>query len=200
MRTRNMFCLGWSCVVLLVPLIVPGASLFAGPQAVKPTSDPSLCQLNIEGKFIETLTLEKRRADHRFDPTNPMVIARPGPRVDLPAGEYRVQEVCLLGGYRCHPPASIEDGETGEVREVGWFTVDTDTPYVLRIGAPLKPALDVVRENRTLSMAYRLLDASEQEHWRYFPEDCGRETRASVSIYRGDQLVGSGALAPAGYG
>ncbi|NQT11667.1 MAG: hypothetical protein HQ582_02890 [Planctomycetes bacterium] len=194
MRTKNRRWLSWVGVVLLGILVqVPSRLLGAEMEPGAPTDDPPMGRLVIEGQAIERLILEKRS-----DPSNRTHLRQPGPSVAIAPGEYRVREVRLRGGYRCFPPGRIGDGETGEVREVGWFTVGTDTPHVLRIGAPLKPTLTVVRENRTVRMAYSLLDASEQELWQYIPEDFGREKLASYSVCRGGQLVGSGALAPGG--
>jgi len=181
--------------LVLPAILVHVAGLLVGAEIEPATStiDPPMGQLVLEGEAVEYLILEKRS-----DPTSPIHLRQPAPDVAIPAGEYRVKEVRLQGGYRCHPPGRIGDSETDEVREVGWFTVGADTPYVLRIGAPLKPTLKVVRENRTLRMAYSLLDASEQEFWTYYPQDGGREKLASFSVYCGGQLVGSGILDPGG--
>ena len=194
MITKNRRGLSWVRLMLLAILIhvanpLAGAEREPGASAIEPT----MGRLVLEGEAIESLILEKRS-----DYNNPVHLRHPSPGVVIPVGEYRVSEVKLQGGYSCHPPGYIGDSDTDEVREVGWFTVGTDKPYVLRIGAPLKPTLKVIRENRTLRMVYSLLDVSEQKHWVYVPESFGSEQMADFTVYRGDQLVGSSILAPGG--
>lgn len=194
MRTRSRRLPPWlRLVLLLISVHVAGVLVGAEVEPGGSTTDPAMGRLVLEGEAIERLILEKRS-----DSTSPIHLHQPAPSVPIPAGDYRVKEVRLQGGYRCLPPRGIADLETDEVREVGWFTVGADTPYVLRIGAPLKPTLKVVRENRSLRMAYSLLDASEQEFWTYYPQDGGREKIADFSVYCGGQLVGSGILDPGG--
>ena len=198
MGTRNRYSSWWVCLALLAIFVhitglLVGNEIERGVSTADPTTEPTTGRLVIEGEAVESLVLEKRS-----DPRDPLELHHPAPSVAIPPGEYRVKEVHLEGGYRCYPPGRICDGETDEVRDVGWFTVGTDTPYVLRVGAPLKPTLRVIRENRTLRIAYDLLDVSGQELWRYFPADYGREKMASLSVYREGQLIGSDILAPSG--
>jgi hypothetical protein len=179
-------------VLLLAVLLHVARGLLGAeiePQAS--TADPPMGRLVLEGEGIERLVLEKPS-----DPRNPIHLRQPASEVVIAPGEYRVREVHLKGGYHCYPPASVS--EHGTVREVSRFTIDADTPCVLRIGAPLKPTLKVVRENRTLRMAYSLLDASEKWYWIYTPEDFGREKIADFSVCRDGQTVASGALDPGG--
>ena len=198
MGTKNRYSSWWVRLVLLAVFVHMTGLLMAdaaepGASTMDPAVESATGRLVIEGEAVESLVLERRS-----DPRDPLELHQPAPSVTIPPGEYRVKEVHLHGGYRCYPPARICDGQSDEVREVGWFTVGTDTPYVLRVGAPLKPTLRVFRENRTLRFAYDLLDVSGQEYWLYFPADFGCEKIASLSICREGQVIGSDILAPNG--
>ena len=182
------------CFVILLLFLNPDRLSSAEMKPGTTIVDPVMGRLVIEGQAIECLVLEKRASDQRFEPSNRISLNEPESSVSLPVGEYRVQEVRLRGGYRCFPPGRIGYDETDEITEVGWFSVSPDRPYKLRVGAPLKPTLKVVRRDRRLRMTFYLSDVSGQELWRYLPEDCGREKIASFSVYSGDQLVGSGFL------
>lgn len=176
--------------------VATSLSIEAETKPGAPNVDPAMGRLVIHGKAIEYLVLAKRTSNQRFDAANTIRLDRPEPNVAIPAGEYRVQEVQLQGGYRCVPPQAIGDPETVKTREVGWFTVSPDKPYVLAMGAPLKPTLKVYRVGHHLRMAYFLSDVSGQEFWNYTPQDFGCGPVASFSVYQSDQLVGSGSLAP----
>ena len=191
--------LPWLCAVLfLLHPSAAGRSQGAETKPAAPHDAPAVGRLSIEGEAIERLVLEKRQRSGPWEGDNRITLDRPAASVEIPAGEYRVQQVHLRGGYRCDPPARVVDGITGQTRELGWFTVTPDKPYVLRVGAPLKPTLKVVREGRTLWMAYDLLDRSGREFWRYLPQDFGSRTVATLSVYSRDRLVGSGAVDPCG--
>ena len=131
-------------------------------------------RLEIEGKFVEKLALENRRGVLR-------VIERPGPSWSLPAGQYRVREVHLRGGFRCNlfPDA-----------EQGWFTLSEEEPYQLDVGAPLTPKVKVTRRLRVLTLQYQLLDAGGRDY--------GTEQQTvpppQFAVYSGDRKIGSGAF------
>jgi hypothetical protein len=183
-----------SFVVVLLPSN-PESGLARTEAAPKiSTADATVGQLVIEGQAIEGLVLEKRVSVLRAGQENLVRLDRPGPSVLVPAGEYRVQEVRLRGLYRCSPPGRIGDPVTGQVREVGWFSIQPDKPYTIRVGAPLKPTLRVFRCDRTLRMGYQLSDVSGQEFWNYLPANFQGGKMADFAVYSGDELVGSGAI------
>ncbi len=192
---RAQWSLLAQALVFILLLAVDTSRLEAGEAERAVTSvEPVTGQLVIEGRGIERLTLEKRGAKWRFGMPAPRELHRPGPKVSLAAGEYRVTDVRLEGGYRCCPPQRIGDPQGGEPEEVGWFTVGPDKPHVLRIGAPLKPTLRVARDGRILRMAYDLMDASAAMGWYYVPEQGWNGPMAHFTVSCRGQVVGSGTL------
>jgi hypothetical protein len=107
------------------------ASLLVGaePVAVRIASQPGTCQLSVEGRAIERLTLAD--ASGRVTP-----IGQPAGSVSLPAGKYRVQQVELKGGFQCFVFGGSEDD---------WIHVAPNKSPVLKAGAPLTPKVRVQR-------------------------------------------------------
>jgi hypothetical protein len=128
--------------VLLVWLLSPAVDGAGAPSAIPPGQGGAKCQLVIEGKFIQNLTLVDRQG-------RPTQIARPSERVSLAPGEYRVLRVELQGGFESNPP-SARDGD--------WFSVAPGEPYTLWVGAPLAPSVKVRRQGTQLQLDYELLD------------------------------------------
>jgi len=122
---------------------LPAVDGAGAPSATPPGQGGAKCQLVIEGKCIQGLTL----ADRQGRQTQ---IARPSERVSLAPGEYRVLRVDLQGGFESNPP-SAGDGD--------WFSVAPGEPYTLRVGAPLAPNVKVRRQGAQLQLDYELLDA-----------------------------------------
>lgn len=196
-RIRRPFaCAGLA--VLAFVLAAGYVSMGAEAQAGTPTAEAT-GQLLIRGEAVEGIVLEKRNMDGSVDDRDrPVRLDRPEPSVTLPAGRYRVQEVRLRGGYRCHPPGLIVDLGADTPREVGWFVIGPDQPHELHLGAPLKPVLKVIRENRDVRMSYVLADVSGGEFWHYASSDFGCGPVAEFSVYRGGERVGGGVLGPFG--
>jgi hypothetical protein len=155
-------------------------------------------ELLIEGEAIERLLLEKKPGRYADGNENLVKLVEPGPRVSLPAGEYRVYEVRLRGLYVCWPSEKIGEALSSKVRVVGWFTISPDKPHTIHLGAPLKPILRVCRSDRTLRMAYDLHDVSGREFWTYQPVDFHGGKMADITVYSGHKLVGSGLLSEYG--
>jgi hypothetical protein len=79
--------------------------------------------LEIEGKSIETLIVEDRNgSQHAFQ--------RPGRPVPLPAGEYRLRQVQLQGGYHWQLLPDAEEP---------WFHIGAGATHKVAAGAPLRP-------------------------------------------------------------
>ena len=135
--------------------------------------DGAGCELRIKGKFIKTLTLVDRLGKVEQIPD-------PGPSVLLPAGEYRVREVELQGGFRCYVYSE---------RDQDWFTLSPDGPCDLQVGAPLTPKAKVGRQGRLLKLDYELLDAAGRN---YSKRDRANPPR--FAIYQGDRLLTSGSF------
>lgn len=189
----------WGARFLLVGFLLHAAGLlFAQTPPTAPGASQTTGRLILQGDAVECLVLAKHGSGPVPDPANLIRLDRPGPSVEIPAGEYHVQEVRLQGGYRCAPPGRVTDGFTGETRETGSFNVSPEKPYVLDVGAPLKPTLKVIREGRTLRVAYSLLDRSGREFWTYVPDDFGCGPVATLSVHCRDRLVGSASMAPFG--
>jgi hypothetical protein len=146
-------------VVVVVPAVDKVPAALAG-------------QLNIDGKFVETLTLETEQGDLRE-------IENPGPSWSLPQGRYCVREVHLRGGYHCYCYPAAEEG---------WFTLTSEEPYQLKVGAPLTPKVRVARSFRSLELDYELLDAGGRNYAGPGPEV------PQFAVYSGDRKIGSGSF------
>lgn len=165
-------------------LALPASVLFAwllGPPvhgAAAPAGAPSgqgraTCQLAIEGKLIQTLTLVDRQGQQ-------MQFARPSEKVSLPPGEYRVFRAQLQGGFDSYRPSA---------RNEDWFWLAPDEPYTLRVGAPLVPSLKVHRQGTELELDYELLDAGGRP---YAPREAANPPRFTIS--RNGQQIASGSF------
>ena len=143
--------------------------LFAAAIAgVDRAPDALAARLEIEGKFVEKLAIENNKGVLR-------VIENPGPSWSLPADRYRVREVHLRGGWSY--TAGEPDG----------FSVTTEQPCRLDVGAPLTPNVKVRRSFRRLELDFELLDAGGRNYDR--PQ---RADLATFAIYSGDRKIGSG--------
>jgi hypothetical protein len=122
------------CLALLLAFLVHPAPALEG-------AEPPGGALLLEGQSVGELVLTDRQGRQP-------VISRTGPRVSLPPGEYRVQQVTIQGGYT----GRAAPGETG------WFLVTSDQPHRLRVGAPLTPQVTGTRRGTVLSLDYELRD------------------------------------------
>jgi hypothetical protein len=150
-------------------LVLPAIALAAEPKKVPPAGDSSACELILEGKHIKKLVLKDEQGQTKG-------IARPGPKVLLPAGRYQVEEVELEGGFSgrfFYPQLSL--------------TLNHDQPCRPNIGAPLTPTVKVKRSGRLLTFDYQLLDADGRNY-----TDRSRSHPPKFAVYQGDQQIGSG--------
>jgi hypothetical protein len=135
----------------------------------------STCQLRIEGRAIQRLTL----ADEHEQVT---AWPQPGERVSLPAGRYRVREVELTGGFCCYEFAAGPDD---------WVQVAVDQTPVLKLGAPLTPQVHVRRVGRLLELDYQLVDAAGRN---YSQRGSGSMAPPKFTVFKDGQPLGSGSF------
>lgn len=166
-----MVLLGW---------VFLGSGLSAA-QREGPGSAPGAgaCELDIAGSHIDRLTLENQNGHIRH-------IASPGPRLSLPAGKYCVRQVNLEGGYQF---IGSSDGEPRWFTLARRFTLTPESPYQLKVGAPLKPSVRATRWGRFLRLDYQLVDAGRRP---YRSEQ--RTNPPRFTVYRGDREIGSGSF------
>lgn len=157
--------------------------VFSQPPAAQ--NQAPLCELQIEGHSIQSLTLlgdvPEIGLDGEYAGTQRFL--RPGKIVRLPAGRYHVLDVTLEGGLEAHE--NFLDARQ-------WIDVSPDTPCKLVIGAPLSPQVTVRRHGRFLEMDCDLVDgggrsyvASNSTGWRPPP---------TFTVYKDDQVLGSGSF------
>jgi hypothetical protein len=150
-------------LLLVTVLLHVGADLSAAQD-----QETRLGKLKLEGESITRLILRREGGGQREE------FRRPEPVIELPVGEYRVEEVHLAGGYICY-------ASRGSVRPVAM--VEADEQATLEIGAPLRHALEVKRQGRSLKMDYTLLGAGGEE---YSAEKPG------FRVYQGDRELATG--------
>lgn len=128
--------------------------------------------LKLAGKSITSLKLQCAE-DGQIEE-----FRRPEGSIELPLGEYRVQEVQLEGGYTYD--ASMGSGRLQDPVVVG-------QQETLTVGAPLKQTINIERQGRVLTMSYALLGAGGEQ---YTGGD--RSNPPRFIIYRGDKEIASG--------
>ena len=130
-----------------------------------------LGELKIEGEHVERLILlEKDGHSKWFD--------RPGETIELPVGQYQLQESRLDGGYVCVLGAGIENK---------WIMIAENKPAVLKVGAPLKQMLKVKRRGKALVLDYKLLGIGGESY-----NNNDRNEPPKLIIYNGDEEINSG--------
>jgi len=158
---------------LFVLVIVTRGLSSAELAAEQSDEDGTLCQLNINGGYIEKLELlNKTGRVCEFE--------RPGSSVTLPAGQYRVRRVGLKGGFAGFGQPTAEDT---------WFTLAPGKPYELKVGAPLTLSVEATRRGSHLTLNYTLNDASGRKYI-----DTQSAELPAFAIYSGDRKVGSGSF------
>lgn len=127
-------------------------------------------EIKIEGKGIERLVLKNKDGNRE-------TIKRPGEIVSLPAGEYRLYEVKLEGGF-----SSFVGGYSGD-----WIAAEPNNPGVLKVGGPLKQKLDVVRHGNVLILKHSLNGIGGNVY-----RADNNDTRPGFVVYKGDKEIASG--------
>ena len=128
-------------------------------------------ELKLEGEHIERLVLRRKDGQSKwFD--------KPGKTIELPAGQYQLQESRLEGGYICVQGAGIENK---------WITVTENKPAMLEVGAPLKQTIKMKRRGKALVLDYKLIGLGGEA---YTNQD--RNKPPSFTIYSRDDELSSG--------
>ena len=142
----------------------------------KAGADGVSCELKIRGHSIVRLMLieKTRHSGVRFD--------RPGESVQLPAGEYRLEQVELEGGYALAPqPGQRQD----------WFEVTAAGPNELVVGAPLYPTATATRHGGFVKLDYDTVDGAG----RSFVGTGGRTPLPpTFTVYKDGEEIGSGSF------
>jgi hypothetical protein len=133
--------------------------------------EPNQGELKLECKYIKQLVLESKDGERqRFD--------QPAESIKLAAGQYRVREVHLEGGYDCI---------IWQFSDKDWITVDANKPATLKVGAPLKQVIKAQRQGRLLSLDYELVGIGGE---KYGVDD--RSKPPTFNVYKGDKKIASG--------
>jgi hypothetical protein len=128
-----------------------------------------LGKLRLEGQHIERLTLQ-RKDGHAEQ------IARPEEIIELPVGDYRLQDVRLEGGFVYN----------GRSLVYNWLAITEDEPAVLKVGAPLKQTVSIKRRGPVLELRYRLTGAGGETY------AVTRSKHPAFTVFKGDKKVGGG--------
>jgi hypothetical protein len=133
--------------------------------------EPTLGKLTLEGQSITRIILLHKETGQ------PEEFRRPEQSIELPVGQYRVQEVHLEGGY---VNSRLISAEHYLIR------IGTDEPATLKIGGPLKPTVKMERQGRQLVMTYALVGVSGEQY-------TGGDTTTppTFTVYRGDKIIAS---------
>ena len=103
-------------------------------------------------------------------------ITRPEQTIELPAGEYRLQQA-RLRGYTYRRRVSGHD----------WVTVGADKPATLKVGGPLVPTVKVQGQGRILRLSYELRGVGGET---YTGGD--RSKPPTFAVYKGQKQIASG--------
>jgi hypothetical protein len=133
--------------------------------------EPNQGELKLECKYIKQLVLESKDGERqRFD--------QPAESIKLAAGQYRVREVHLEGGYDCI---------IWQFSDKDWITVDANKPRILKVGAPLKQIVNAQRQGRLLELGYDLIGIGGET---YTASDRSKPPR--FTAYKGNRKIASG--------
>jgi len=156
-------------VLIAIPLLwITGVCLCHAQDTNKQV--PATGELKLDGKYIERLVLRSRNGrTQRLD--------HPDEIINLPTGEYCLQEVHLVDGYSCR---------VSRTRSNTWITIAEDKQAVLKLGAPLKQTVKVQRHGTVLVLNYELIGGGGE---KYTSSD--RSKPPTFTIYKGDKEIAS---------
>jgi hypothetical protein len=157
----NLFVL-----LLMIAILLPKSASNALAQEQK----QALGKLRIEGVHIERLVL--CRKDGRTEQLN-----EPNETIKLAAGEYRLQDISLKGGYTCN---------SLRTSTYDWITVTENEPAVLKVGAPLKQTVKIARRGYTLVLDYNLAGVGGETY------GSSKSNRPVFTVFRGEKKVATG--------
>ncbi len=131
---------------------------------------PAMGELRLEGEYIERLAL--RRNDGHTE-----ILNNPDETVELPVGQYLVQDVRLKGGFTRQT-----------IQKSNRVTISEDETALLRVGAPLKQTISVRRRGSILELTYGLFGADGNT----YALSANRNKRPTFTIYKGDREIAAG--------
>ncbi len=143
------------------------------PATEQEPSGPAYGQLNVGTDLVISLTVVDESGKYR-------VIDWPGKSVELPAGEYRLEEVVLQNSF---------EGARFAAEDPQVFEISPDKPHQLRIDGLLKPTVTVTRQGRLLELDYALMDADGAA---YSHRDDANPPR--FTVYKDGQVIDSGSF------
>jgi hypothetical protein len=150
-----------------------------GVRAAKADTEPVACELRIRGHSIVRLTLveKTRHSGVRFD--------RPNETVQLPAGEYRVEQVELEEGY-------VLDSQPGQRQD--WFKVTPAGPNELVVGAPLYPTASARRHGGFVQLDYDTVDGAGRSYRKTLERTDGKPPPPTFTASKNGEEIGSGSF------
>ncbi|MGD0516954.1 MAG: hypothetical protein ABSA26_05400 [Thermoguttaceae bacterium] len=151
-------------------LFLPAIAYAAEAAKQQPARDPSACELKIEGRRVEKLTLADEQGKL-------MEIDHPGPSVFLAPGRYQIKEIRVQWD---------EGGRVYTDTDVNYLTLGPSGTYQLNIGTPETPEVTVTRRGKLLSLSYNV-----REVYPNMP----RSSPPQIGFYQGDEKIASGAFA-----
>jgi len=155
-------------LLIIIPLLwITGVCLCQAQEADK--QDSATGELKIEGQYIERLVLRSRNGRTQS-------LDHPAETINLPTGQYRLQEVHLIDGY-----ISRSNNTTGD-----WVTIAEGKPAVLKLGTPLTQTVKVQRQGTVLKLNYELLGGGGEKYTR-----SDRSNSPTFTIYKGDKEITS---------
>jgi len=160
------------CTLVAFSLVLPAVATAAAPAKERAAEDASTCELLLEGRGIEKLTLVNELGLRKE-------ITRPGRSVRLPPGKYRIEEIRLhrlQGGYHTEPRT---DGQQV-------LRLSPDKPCRLKIGAIL-PHVTAKRQGRLLTLDCEVRDDDGRKY-----TNAGHINPPRFTIYQADQEIASG--------
>ncbi|UCG57038.1 MAG: hypothetical protein JSU70_19510 [Phycisphaerales bacterium] len=131
-------------------------------------------ELRLEGERISRLVLRL------IDSSTKKGFDRPGETIELLPGQYEVLQSRLEGGYVSHYP---------DVLSFRSIEIEANEPAVLKVGAPLRQALQVQRQGRLLLLEYELVGVGGERY-----TSAGRDKPPRFTVYRGERQITSGKL------
>jgi hypothetical protein len=180
-------------VWLLAPLVIFAADATTLPAQKAKSDPPANCQLILEGRKIDALTVADRNGTLT-------TFKNPGNTVMLPAGEYRIIMVDVTGGFSLiTPDLAREPLTTWPPTRNFLLALSPDKPCRPNIGMPLKVDIHVSTDRVGNLIKARYSDSIRDEGNRTYhsARSSTRESPPTFTIYKGEQDItakGDGSL------
>jgi hypothetical protein len=130
-------------------------------------------EIRIEGEHVTRLVLMDSRGGQK-------VLSELGGKIALPAGDYRLYEAMLEGGQFCRGAQASAHAK---------ITVSPDSVATLKVGAPLRHGVRIVRQGPVMVLHYELVGQGGE---RYSMNSTSDSRGPSFAVYKGDDKVASG--------